>query len=226
MFELILVALLIFITYQLYLRNKKVEIKNKFYFAEEGYMSSNKLVGVNTDFYFYTVAEFNEVTQIDNYGVEKKLGFSDFIFIYDKVHKKFITARVSIIGTDSYQRVGKIGFYKYLSNDDYWIELNIRLSLSEYDVFASDLKEAVNDFKEKGERFYFLYSINGRQSFSGDGDYKIFFIDSISKIGKYNSYYADKIGVFNDLKSDAVDLDDRQVDIRNEIMERFNKINC
>lgn len=225
MIEAIIALLLALIAYKIYLKKSKNNVYENFYSAEEKYSSSRNLVNFKSDLYLYFIAEFSELTQATHLGVVKKLGFSDFIFIYDKSLKKFITPRVKIIGTNGYTRSSKVGFYKYLSIDKDWMELNIHLSLSDYDAFVNEIKEAAAERESFDKKLYFLYSINGYQSFEMDKNNVIYYIDSILKVEKYNSYYADKIGVMVDLRSNLNQLDQEQEIFKQQLIDRFNEVN-
>lgn len=225
MIEFIAVIILALIAFKLYSNKGKASADEVYYFPEERYLSSGGLVNFKSALNLYTVAEFSETTHANHLGVVKELGFSDFILIYDKFLNKFITARVKIVGADGYARSAKMGFFKYLSSDKDWAELNIHFSLDDYNVFVSEIKEAAAERELLGKRTYFLYELNGYQAFDLGGGDMIYYIDSITKVEKYNDYYADKIGLMIELRSKSNSVDERQAALRKELIDRFDEVN-
>ncbi len=221
-FFLVAIIIAVFIFFQ----KKQQTISPKYYFAEEAHLlQKEKLKSYKTNFYLYTIAEFSEVSSVNENGIVKELGFSDFILIYDKINDVFMSARVRFIGADGYDRSEKIGFYKFLSDDKDWIELNIRLPLNDYNQFIADLKESAQDRKTTAKNTFFLYDLSGYHAYGIGDDCMVYYIDLIKKIGTYDSYYADKIGLMSTLQSTPSQLDERQSVLRREIMNRFNEIN-
>lgn len=225
MFEIITSIAIIIIALVLFNRRPKLDPR-KFYFTEESYLLENKKISNHkTDFYLYTIAEFSEVSTLNDSGVTKELGFSDFIFVYDKISNKFMSARVRIIGADGYDRADKIGFYKFLSDDNDWIELNIRMRLNDYNEFVADLKEHASAREETSKNSFFLYDLSGHHAHVIGGSYVIYYLDSIKKVGVYDAYYADKIGLMSTLYSSDSQSDERQTILRKEFINRFEEVN-
>jgi hypothetical protein len=231
MLELLLfvIALLLAFIYLKQRKNHKEEVKksstNDFYFSEEGmYLHKNKIINQKTNIYFYTIAEFNEISSFNNQGLIKKLGFSDFTVVYDKNTNNFLDARVSIVATDSYDKGEKIGFYQYLNTEKDWIELNIRMSINDFNEFFNELKEAAKKRKLDKVKNYFLYEIIGSSAFKISNDDYIYFLDSFSKVGSYDSYYVDKISFMNEL-SNNISINSSQELIKNNIKKRLLEVN-
>lgn len=231
MLELLLfvIALLLALIYFQLRKNFKEKVKklstNDFYFSEEKwYLQKEKIIKQKTNLNFYTIAEFKEIPSINNKGLIKKLGFSDFVVVYDKNTNSFLEAQVSIVATDSYDKAEKIGFYNHLSNEKDWIELNIRMSIKDFNEFFNELKEAAKLRKSNGVCNYFLYEIIGSSAFKISNEDYIYFLDSFSKVGSYDNYYVDKISFMNEL-SNNINTNSSQELIKNKIKERLLKVN-
>lgn len=224
----VIALLLIIICFQLR-KNFKGKVNklstNNFYFSEENwYLHKEKIIEQKTNIYFYTIAEFNEISSLNNQGLIKKLGFSDFVVVYDKNTNNFLDARVSIVATDGYSNVEKIGFYQYLTSEKDWIELNIRMSIKDFNEFFNELKEAAKLRKSNGTSNYFLYEIIGNSAFKISNDDYTYYLDSISKVGSYDNCYIDKISFMNEL-SNNINTNSSQELIKNKIKERLLKVN-
>lgn len=87
------------------------------------------------------------------------------------------------------------------------------------------MKESAQDRKTTSINTFFLYDLSGYHAYGIGDDYMVYYIDSIKKIGTYDGYYADKIGLMSTLQSTTSQLDERQSVLRKEIMNRFNKVN-
>lgn len=225
MFEIVIVIILAAIAV-IVLRGRKNIKPAKLYFAEEScLLDSKQLMNFKSELYLYTIAEFSEDSVVGASGLVKRLGFSDFIICYDKNRKKFMSVRFQIVAADGYDRAEKIGFYKFISTKDEWIELNVRLTPSNYNEFVADLKEAAQLRRNSSENKFFLYDLCGWQGYSINENNAVYFIDSIRRVGIYNAYYADKIGLMTNLFS-SVKSDDQEQDLLMEsFRQRFQDIN-
>ena len=226
MFEITVIILLVFIFLQLHFhfKNSKLLPRPKYYFEEENYLSNIKSEGAKGDLYFYTIAQFNERVGIKPGGLVKELGFTDFVFIFDKNTKKFLNASVKFIGSDGFDRGKKIGFYNFYSTDDVHIEINIQLNLKEYNDFFNELRMASAERKQ-GTNSYFLYSLDTTSAINVNQGSTINSVDAIHMTGIYSEYYSDKIGVMIDLVKGLESPDIDQKNICNDLYYRFRKIN-
>ena len=231
MLELLLFVIALLLTIICFQLRKKFKEKvkklstNDFYFSEEQwYLQKEKIINQKTNIYFYTIAEFNEISSFNNQGLIKKLGFSDFVVVYDKNTNNFLDARVSIVATDDYSNAEKIGFYQYLTTEKDWIELNLRMSIKDFNEFFNELKEAAKLRKSNGISNYFLYEIIGSSAFKISNDNYTYFLDSFSKVGSYDNYHVDKISFMNEL-SNNINTNSSQELIKSKIKERLLKVN-
>jgi hypothetical protein len=227
MFEITVIIFLGIIASQLYCHFKKSKIlpQTKYYFEEENYLSDVKSEGTSGEFYLYTVAQFNERVGMEARGLVRELGFSDFVFIFDKNTKRFLNARVKFIGSDGFDRGKKIGYYHFHLIDDAHIEINIHLNLKDYNDFFNELRIA-SDMRKKGMTTYFLYSLNTTSSINVSQGNTINSINAIHRTGVYSQYHSDKIGVMVDLAKGLESSDIEQKNICTDLYDRFMKINA
>ncbi len=225
MFEIIVISFFGFIALQLHFhfKNSNIPSQPQYYFEEENYLSKIKSEGARGEFYLYTVSQFSERVRIDARGMVKELGFSDFVFIFDKNTKKFLNARVKFIGSDGFDRGRKIGFYSFDLTDGAHIEVNIHLNLNAYNDFFNDLRIA-SDVRNQGTNTYFLYSLDTTSSINASHGNTINSVDAIHMTGVYNEYYSDKIAVMIDLVNGLESSDVLQRNICNDLYDRFIKI--
>ena len=225
MFEVLVVGLLCFISWQLRKSKPKHANPKADYFPEAAWVTSDNVSFEELDLLFYTAAEFSERSRIESSGLFRELGFSYFSLVYDSKANKFRTATVKIVSAEGYGRGRHIGYCKNLSKDEGRIEVKIQLLPREYDAFLQELREAAAERRGNGEKKYFLFSISGNSVLKIGETEPIKCIDSISKIGAYESYYADKNQIMIHLKSGVASEDPSQAHLCSKMLDRFNELN-
>jgi hypothetical protein len=131
--------------------------------------------------------------------------------------------RVSFIASDLYRRRAFIGIIKHLDEQEDWLEVEIQLSISEYESLFRELKEYSNK-KNPDEQHFFLFKLHTAIDVKTSREASINFITSISNVSIYPKEDAHKIRAMIALKNGLSDSDVRYRTLCEEKMHRFRQI--